>query len=176
MGMRMIVVASVAAVVAAGCSFSFGDTPTNSAEDAIEGELATEAGLTDVSADCEVPPNSDVGTTFGCTSSSNAGEVRWLVTIEEDDIVNVQSLNLLSDTDVVNLEQAAVDIIEQQAGRALGYENYSCGTGPVALATDNVLACELTDPDNGDIYDSTIEITDFDTGTFNVEVAEQPRS
>lgn len=171
----LLIGAVAAAASLAGCSFSIGDTPTNVAEDAIEGDLADQAGLTDVTADCEIPSNSDVGSTFTCTSTSNVGDIDWLATIEEDDIVNVQSLNLLSAEDVVSLEQAAVDVIEEQSGRRLGYENYGCGVGPLALGGNSILTCELIDPDNGDVYDSTVEITDFDTGAFNVEVADQPR-
>ncbi|MEM9133578.1 MAG: hypothetical protein AAF962_26435 [Actinomycetota bacterium] len=172
---KLFIGAVISGVFLAGCSFSIGDTPTNAAEEVIEGELATLGGLSDVSADCDVPPNSDVGTTFNCTASTSAGEVRYLTTIEEDDVVYVEWLNLLTADDVVSLEQAAVDVIEEQVGRRLGYENYACGSGPLALGSDNILNCELIDPDNGDVYDSTLEITDLDTGAFNVEVAEQPR-
>lgn len=173
----LLIGAVAAAATLTGCSFSIGgDTPTNVAEEAIEGDLADQAGLTDVTADCEeVSSDAEVGSTFTCTSTSDVGDIDWLATIQEDDIVNVQSLNLLSAEDVVALEEAAVDVIEQQSGRRLGYENYSCGVGPIGLAGDSILNCELIDPDNGDVYDSTLEITDFDTGAFNVDVADQPR-
>ncbi len=168
---------AVAALVLGGCSFefNFGGDAASGAEDLIEGELADELGLTDMSATCDDPVDESPGTAFTCTSTSEVGEIRWTAVIGEDDVVNVDSVNLVTADDLAGIEVAAVDLIEAQAGRTLGYENFDCGDGPVAVGTDNTFDCELTDPDNGDIYDATIEITDFQAGSFQVEVADEPR-
>ncbi|MEL7157906.1 MAG: hypothetical protein AAFN30_15115 [Actinomycetota bacterium] len=177
MGGRMM--AGLAGVIAcasliAGCSFSIGDTPTNAAEEVIEGDLAEQLGLSGLSADCEVPANQDVGTTFDCTSDAEIGEIRWLATIQEDDIVNVRDVNLLTAEQLVNLENAAVDLLEEGSGQALGYENFSCGVAPVVIPADLTVSCELIDPVNGDSYDTDLVFASDEYTEFTVTVAETP--
>jgi hypothetical protein len=162
-------------VALSGCSFSIGDTPEGVAEELIEGELAEELSLGEISATCEAPPDRDPGTTFTCTSPTDVGEVRWLATMEDESTVNVSSVNLLDDEDVAALEEAAVRVLEAEVGIPLGVENFDCGTGPLVIGTDGLVPCTLTDPTTGDLYDSEVEITDLEAGDFNVSVADQPR-
>ena len=166
---------TVVTVVAAGCSFSLGDTPEGVAKELIEGELAADAGLGEITATCEEPPNSDPGTTFECTSPTDYGEIRWLAEMADEDTVNVSSLNLLYGDDLAGLEEAAVASLEAQVGIALGTENLDCGDDLVVLGADLTVACALTDPDNGDVYDTEISFTDLQTGQFDIVVADQPR-
>ena len=167
----------VLAVVASGCSFSasVGGTPQSAAEEVIEDELAGELGLGEIEAECGEPPNEDEGSTFLCTSETDRGLVRWEATIVDEDTVNVQSLNVLVDSDVEALEVAAVGELEQAVGTTLGTENFDCGDAPLVLSSDDRLVCGLTDAANGDVYDTTLTITDMSSGAFEFEVAPEPR-
>lgn len=172
---RPLVLLCATMLVAAGCSFSIGDTATNAAEDVIEGDAATQLGLTDVSADCGIPPDTEAGTTFTCTSTSNIGDIDYLATIVDDETVNVRWVNLIDDEYIAALEVAAVNALETQSNLALGLENFDCGDGPRLLPDESTVLCELTDPSNGDLYDTTLLITDYENIRFDIEVAENPR-
>jgi hypothetical protein len=167
----------VLALVVSGCSFSasVGGTPKSAAVEVIEGDLATELSLGEIEAECGEPPNDDEGSTFLCTSESESGLVRWEATVVDEDTVNVQSLNVLVDDDVVALEVAAAGEIEQVVGVPLGTENFECDDAPVVLGAADEVVCALSDPANGDVYDTTLTITDMSSGAFEFEVAEEPR-
>ncbi len=167
----------IAALAVSGCSFSasVGGSPTSAAEELIEDDLAAQLGFGDVEAECGEPLNEDEGSTFLCTSESDQGLVRWEATIVDEDRVNVQSLNVLVDDDVLALEGAAAVEIEEVVGLPLGAENFDCGEPPVVLGDTDQLLCALTDPANGDVYDTTVTITDASTGAFEFEIAEEPR-
>lgn len=176
--MRLVMsILFVVAFVASGCSFSasVGGSPESAAQDVIEEELAGELALGEIEAECGEPPNDDEGSTFACTSETDRGLVRWEATIVDEDTVNVQSLNVLVGSDVVALEGAAVVELEQVVGTTLGTENFDCGEPPLVLDSDDELVCALTDPANGDVYDTTVIITDTSTGAFEFEVAPEPR-
>ena len=160
---------------AASCSFSFGDTPEGVAEELIETELASSLGIEDVMADCEAPPNRDPGPTFACTSETDLGNIAWEAVMEDENTVNVNSVNLLAPSDVDVLESSAAEVLGAEAGIGLTADGFDCGDAAIVLGDDLTVACAVTDPASGDIYDATIEITDLETGTFNVEVADQPR-
>ncbi|MFA9564364.1 MAG: hypothetical protein ACERLM_06625 [Acidimicrobiales bacterium] len=176
--MRLVMsILFVVAFVASGCSFSasVGGSPESAAQDVIEEELAGELALGEIEAECGEPPNDDEGSTFACTSETDRGLIRWEATIVDEDTVNVQSLNFLVGSDVVALEGAAVVELEQVVGTTLGTENFDCGEPPLVLDSDDELVCALTDPANGDVYDTTVIITDTSTGAFEFEVAPEPR-
>jgi hypothetical protein len=172
---RSAAVLAVVTVVATGCSFVLGDTPDGVAVELIEGELAEEAGLGEVTATCEEPPNSDPGTTFECTSNSDYGEIRWSAEMIDEETVNVTSVNFLSVADVVTLEESAVVALEGQYGISIGTENFDCGEEPIVLGDDLTVLCAATDPITGDVHDAEITFIDLQTGNFDVVVAEQPR-
>ena len=167
----------VLALAVTGCSFSasVGGSPTSTAEEVIEDDLAAQLGLGEIDAECGEPPDEDEGSTFLCTSETDQGLVRWEATIAEEDTVNVQSLNVLVVDDVAALEVSAAAEIEQVVGIPLGTENFDCGDAPVVLGDEDQVVCALTDPANGDVYDTTMTITDMSSGAFDFEVAEEPR-
>jgi hypothetical protein len=170
---RRLAAVSIACLSVAGCSF--GDTPESVAKELIEGELAAQLGLGEITAECEAPPNRDAGTTFSCTSATDHGEVLWLATMEDESTVNVESTNVLSDANVTDLETETVALLEEELQATLGPGSIECGQGPIVLGVDLTLVCAGTEPTTGDVYDVTIQITDVETGAFNVEVADTPR-
>jgi hypothetical protein len=167
----------VLALAVTGCSFSasVGGSPTSAAEEVIEDDLAAQLGFGEIEAECGEPPNEDEGATFLCTSETDHGLVRWEATMAEEDTVNVQSLNVLVEDDVAALEVAAAAEIEQVVGLPLGTEHFDCGAAPVVLGAEDQVVCALTDPADGDVYDTTVIITDMSSGAFEFEVAEEPR-
>lgn len=166
----------VLALAVTGCSFSasVGGSPTSTAEEVIEDDLAAQLGFAEIEAECGEPPNEDEGSTFLCTSETDQGPVRWEATIAEEDTINVRSLNVLVDDDMAALEVSAAAEIEQVVGLPLGTEHFDCGEAPVVLGDEDQIVCALTDPANGDVYDTTVTITDMSSGAFEFEVAEEP--
>ena len=172
---RPLLLAAGLVVLLAGCTFSIGDTPDGVAVELIEGELADQLGITGMVATCHEPPNRDVGTTFSCIAQSDSGEIRWTAKMEEDDIVNVQSNNVLDADDISVLESSAIEALESSVGADLPDGITDCGEPPLVVADDNNVLCALTDPGTGEVYDMTLNITDFDTGAFDLNVADEPR-
>ena len=167
---------TVALLTAASCSS--GDTPEGVAKGLIEGELASQLGLGEITATCEAPQNKDAGTTFKCTSPTDLGEISWLGTMTDNDTVSVDSINVLRADILPDLEAAIVAKLEENAqGATLGVENFDCGEKTVVLAADNSMICTLTDPvASSDVYDATVTITDMENLGFEVVVATEPRS
>ena len=95
--------------------------------------------------------------------------------MEDEDTVNVASENLLFGDDVTSLEQGAVAAF-QDGGLPVSEDDFDCGEPPIVIGADGVLACTLTEPATGDVYDTDLTITDLETGTFDLAVAEEPRS
>ncbi len=154
-----------------------GSTPDGVAKKLIEGQLAEDYGLGQITATCEKPPNRDVGTTFTCDSPSTFGDIHWQAEMKDTKTVNVSYTNLITPKDLPQFEQAAVNVLEAQVGQTLGVENFDCGDKPVVLTGANTFVCALTDPaDPTRVYDATITVTDLATGKFTVKVAETPRS
>ncbi|MEM7337746.1 MAG: hypothetical protein AAF467_03800 [Actinomycetota bacterium] len=151
------------------------ETPAELAAALIEGDLAVQAGLTGVEAACDVAQTFDVGQQFECVSTTDIGLVQWIVDITGPTSVNVNSTNLVTADNVTAIEVEALSIIETNTGQTFGIENYDCGDSPVVIDIDPILDCTLTDPANGDVYDSEVEITDPDTGSFVVSVSDTPR-
>lgn len=151
------------------------ETPTELAEALIEGDLAVQAGLTGVEATCDVAQTFDVGQQFECISNTDIGLVQWVVDITGPTSVNVNSTNLVTADNLGAIEVEALNIIETNTGQTFGIENYDCGDAAVVIDIDPVLECALTDPATGDVYDSEVEITDPETGSFVVSVSDTPR-
>lgn len=162
--------------MAAGCSFSVGETPEGVAEKLIEEKLATQLGVGEITATCEAPANRDAGTTFTCTSPTELGEISWLATMTDSDSVNVVSTNVVRADALRTFETAAVSVLKEQFGLPSSKAEIDCGERPVVLGADKAMVCALTDPaDPGVAYDATITITDLATGDFRVKVTETPR-
>jgi hypothetical protein len=173
----MIVVALALSACGGSASFSFGgkDSPETVAEDLIEGELSDQLGFGALVASCESPGTSDVGTTFTCTGTVGATTIDFAAEVDREDHVSVVSTNVLLASDLVALETAAVQVLNDQFDLGLPEGAVDCGDSAVVLNTANEMVCALTDPGNGDIYDATLTITDMDQGTFDIDVAAAPR-
>lgn len=159
----------------AACSASGTDYKA-AAMKVIEGDISTQ-GVGKLKAACDDPAGKPkVGDVFTCTGTNEDGQViDFTATIEDGGKVNVLSVNVLSDEDITNIEKVAVDALESSIGETLGVENLDCGVGPQIIETEGII-CALTDPGNGDVYDSTVTISDLsDLSTLKIVVADAPR-
>lgn len=155
---------------------SIGDTPEGVAKDLIEGKLADELGLGEITATCEKPANRDVGTTFTCSSPTDFGAINWTATMADAKTVNVQSENLVTKDVLPQIETAAASSLTASLGTQITDQDIDCGANPVVLADDLSMVCALTDPGNGDVYDTTLTFTDLQQGAFDISIADAPRS
>ncbi len=167
----------LAAAITLGLSAcSIGDTPEGVAKKLIETDLADQLGLGEITATCQKPPNRDVGTTFTCSSPSEYGVVNWTATMADAKTVTVESDNLVTMAVLPQIETAAATSLSASIGTSITDADVDCGPNPVVLADDLSMVCTLTDPGNGDLYDTTLTFTDLQQGAFDISVADAPRS
>lgn len=162
--------------VMAACSAS-GTNFREAAEKVITEDIAAQSKLGDLEASCDEPTSTDVDQTFRCTAETAEGEViTFEATIAEDDTVNVVSENLITPDGLQQIEEIAVNALEEEIGARLGRENFDCGDEAVIIdVSAEVLTCVLTEPDSGLKYEAEIDIPDLDDpGKLSVEVAEEP--
>jgi hypothetical protein len=174
---RSIGAACSALLFVAACSASSADFQST-AEDLIEGDIAEQSTLGDLSATCEKPDDPSPGDVFNCTGTTDDGRtVEFTATVEEDDKVNVQSTNLITVEGLGTIEEVAVAALEEEIGQTLGVENFDCGAEPIIIdVPDGTLTCALTDPGNGDVYDAEVTLPSLeDIGSLTVQVADAPR-
>jgi hypothetical protein len=169
--------ALAAVLVVGACSASSADFKS-AAEDVIEGEIAEQSALGDLSATCEEPDDPEPGDVFACTATTEDGRtVEFTATVEEDDKVNVESTNLITVEGLGTIEEVAVAALEAEIGQPLGVENFDCGSEPMIIdVTEEFLICALTDPATGEVYDAQVDIPSLDdVGSLTVQVADAPR-
>jgi hypothetical protein len=178
-GRRAAAAGLVLVLAAAGCGAS-GTNYQAAAEKLISGELASQAGLGEVTSSCDEPPEDPrAGDRFACTAATSGGAVvHFTATVEEGSKVNVESTNLITADGLQKIEQVAVEALEREVGEPLGVENFDCGDAYVVLdPTEELLVCTLTDPDSGNRYEATVDVPDLqDVSTLTVEVADTPMS
>lgn len=167
-------VAAALALALSACSI--GDTPEGVAKKLIEGDLADQLGLGEITATCEKPPDREVGTTFACTSPTEFGDIKWTATMADAKTVNVQSDNLVTKDVLPQIETAAASSLTNSLGTPITDADIDCGANPVVLKDDLTMVCALTDPGNGAVYDTTLTFTDLEQGAFDISLADAPRS
>jgi hypothetical protein len=171
------------ALLAAGCSgeVSFqvgGKDPQDAAEDRIESqEFVDGVGLGELTAECNDPGDVEAGDTFLCTADTESGEVIDITaSIVDDETLNVRSTNLLVASDVRQVSQAAVRLLNEQNDLSLPPGAIDCGDSSIVLPDDKIVRCVFNDPATGRQYATAITIVDLDTGRIEVNVSGQPRS
>jgi hypothetical protein len=159
-----------------GCSVdvsvSFGGADAaQAAVNLIEGDIADQAGIGPLNAACHEIENPESGDTFTCTASTENGEtIRFDAIMEEDDMVDVQSVNLVTAEGLTVIEELAVQALEESVGETLGTENFDCGDRGVVVEPGGTISCILTDPVSGTIYDATVTVEVLDPIEIFVEV------
>jgi hypothetical protein len=178
--MKRLVTVGVILLSATGCSVdvsvSFGGADAAAAAvDLIEGELADQAGIGRLDATCQEIDGPEPGDTFTCTATTEDGEtIRFDAVVEEDDMVDVESVNLVTSEGLSVIEGLAVQALEENAGQTLGIENFDCGDRGLVVEPGGTIACVLTDPISGALYDATVTVQAMDPVQIFVEVGEAP--
>lgn len=161
----------VLAVVATACSIDLaigGEDPAEAAEAIIENELAEQIGLGPIAAVCESPESVEVGTTYSCDGVADSGEIDFLVEIDREDHINVQTENVILADQVAAVAEAATSTIEESAGVELAAGAVDCGDQSIIMPPSAELACTV---DTGsEVVPTTITITDPTDSSFEVDL------
>jgi hypothetical protein len=176
--MKRLVTTLLCVLLLAGCSVSVsfgGADAAAAAVDLIEGEIADQAGMGTLDAECQEIDDPQPGDTFPCTAAAQNGEsIRFDATMEEDNIVDVQSVNLVTTDGLDLIEALAVQTLEENVGETLGRENFECGDHGLVVEPGGTIACELTDPVSGNLYDAIVTVEVLDPLEIFVEVGDAP--
>lgn len=147
------------------------ESPENATEDVIEGELADQIGLGELTASCSKPSSEEVGSRFLCTADTEDGRTVELQAVIEDDGPYVETTNVVLAENLAPIVAAVVGEIESQAGVDLADDALDCGSESLIVDSANQFVCQLTDP-IGDVFDTTITFNGLDTDspTFDFSV------
>lgn len=143
----------------------------------ISGNIRDQAGVKRIDAFCDRPSTVRVGSTFDCTGVTENGEtIRFRTTIVSETKVDVASQNLITPAGIGKVEFTAVKLLEQEVGQKLGSENFDCGDNSIIADPPTDLACTLTDPVTGHLFDASVTLPSFeDLSSMSVVVADRPR-
>ena len=178
--MNRIAVSLVFVALVSGCSAEVsiggsGDFDSEAAASLVNAEFEDSLGFGPLETRCAVPNDLVEGDVFTCTSETVDGDLlRWSAVATSDRGADIQSVNLLNEDVVRQVEQAAVDALGAE-GLPIVLDDLDCGQGAQILGADDDLVCALTDTHTGDVYDTTITIQDMADLSFDVVVADAPR-
>ncbi len=163
--MRLLLLALMLGLAACSVSGEINigsDSPENATEDLIEGDLAEQIGLGELTASCSKPLSSDVGATFLCTSATEDGRtIEWQAVIEETGPY-VETTNVVLAENLAPIAATIIAQIEDQAGIDLADDALDCGSESLIVDSANQAVCQLTDP-VGDVFDTTVTFNGLDT-------------
>jgi hypothetical protein len=175
--------AAVTVLTVGACSSPQGEPVDDNAADPkalaevmVAGDLAELAGLGSLAPTCDDPAPLAVGTTFGCTATTESGAV-----VQIQGIVNVEGKLQLTTTNVItasaltSFEREAAANLNDTAGTNFTADSVECGNQSVVVPDDFVLPCALTMPASGEVFDLALTITDLDGRLFSLQVADAPR-
>lgn len=172
----------IGALVLAACSsdpavLQPDEGPETLAEEMIVGELATTIGLGPLLPSCSDPGPLAVGTTFGCSATTEPGEVIQVSgVVNPDGHLALTTTNLISAAAIPSFEREVAAALNNSVGSNFTAESVDCGPTAVVLPADFVLGCALVMPASGEIVDVSLTITDLDQRSFGLLVGDQPRS
>ena len=164
-GMRLLLLCC--AIVLSACSVSGeisigSESPENAAKGLIEGALADQIGLGELTASCSKPSSDDVGARFLCTADTEDGRTVELRAVIEEDGPFVETTNVVLAENLPPIVAAVLGEIEAQSGIDLAADALRCGTESLIVDSANQTICELTDP-VGDVFETTITFNGLDT-------------
>jgi hypothetical protein len=176
---RATAAASFIVLLSVSCSgsvnFSIGGKGADEAAlELLDGELTDSVGLGALESVCDDVSDPEVGTVFGCTSSTGDGQViSWEVTVDTEDHIDVQSKNIVLAAALPDYEAAAITALYADNPLEVVID---CGEVTRVLDNNMTMVCDASTADDPDvIYDAMFTIEDVSAGGFDVEVAEEPR-
>lgn len=173
---KCLALVAIVSVGLSACSFSFGgETAGEAAVGLIEGDFASTYDLPISDATCTEPPNEDVGTVFACQGDHQGTQVDFVVEIDSEDHINVNSTNVLYPAMLEAVEATVIDSMNDQGDFGLTADAMDCGDSAIVLGADQIFLCGLTEPGTTNVFDTTIRMNDLESLTFDFEVAAVPR-
>lgn len=157
------------------CSFG-GDSIGDSAVALIEGDLATNLGLSLTDAACDEPASEAVGTTFDCNALHDGVRVDIEVLIDREDHIIASTTNVVRPDALAVIKATVIESMNEQGDFGLTSEALDCGEVAVVLDQDQIFRCGLTEPGTSNVFDTSIRMNDLATLSFDFEVASQPRA
>jgi len=174
---RMFVLAGMAALALTACSAevsvgSGSGDPGAEAELLIEGELADEAGLGPLTAECSGAEDVEEGGSFGCTGTTEDGQViEFTAEVTDDGTGEVNSTNLATPASISLLAANAARVLSEQNDVDLPPDAVACDDSKgLVLAVGATLDCEVTDPQSGQPVDAVLTISDPDPENVGFEI------
>ncbi len=117
--------------------------------------------------------------TFDCTGVTEDGRtIEFTATITAEDTFDIGSTNVILPSDLGQVEALTAQAIGESIGIVLPADSVDCGAEPLIVDGDATMLCAVTDPDTGDVYDTTLSniVLAPDDISFEYDVAESPRS
>lgn len=168
---RLLAFIAALALVSTGCSVNLsigGENPADAAVNVIEGDIADLIDLGPITATCESPESVEVGTTWGCSGVSDAGNIDFSVEVDREDHINVQTENVILGDQVVALANSATEVVEEAVDVDLADGAVDCGTSSIILLASAELSCTV---DTGtELVPTTVTITNLDDTSFEVDL------
>lgn len=170
----------LALLALAGCRSATEDdqslTIRQAAEDMIRTDVATEAGLGDLSPVCPEVGDAVVGSVWACSATTADQRVVQVAgSINTEGRIELVTSNLITARALPSFERAAVAALNNEVGTRLADDAVDCGETAVIFPADTVMVCALFDPHTEQLYDVTLSIADIEARQFSLVVADQPR-
>lgn len=146
-------------------------------ENLIRADVATMAGLGDLTPVCPDVSDASVGTEYDCTATTGDQQIVTIAAkIDELGRVTLATRNMITAAALPSFERAAVDALNATVGSQLEYDAIDCGSSPVVFGQDQVMVCALFDPHTEKTFDVSLTITDIEARQFSLVVADTPRA
>ncbi len=137
--MKHLLLVIALALVLAACSVSGeisigSQSPENATEDVIEGTLAEQMALGDLTANCSKPSS---GARFLCTADTEDGRTIEFQAVMEEDGPFVETTNVVLAENLAPIVATVLGEIENLAGVDLADDALDCGSETLVVDTSN---------------------------------------
>lgn len=128
----------------------------------IETEIADQVDLGALTADCAEPDTREVGTTFDCTATTEAGDlIQLTVEFEEEDRIFVLPTNVLVGDDMPLVEAEAAEVLGGEIGVEIDPADVECGDESVVMDAQDQMTCTITDTSSGTTFELIVTLSEF---------------
>jgi hypothetical protein len=129
-----------------------GSSKADAYKAAAEGVISTQIALKSfgpLTPTCETPSRTNDGDMFTCTGTTTDGRVITFDATIASKGVDVVTTNVLTTTNLRNIEKSAADALSANVGKPLKATDLSCGNDFIVYTPGDPIACTLTVPDTG---------------------------
>lgn len=157
---------AILTVAGIGLLAACGGDAAQSGETLIETELAEQLGIGDLTASCDQPADSEIGTEFRCTATTEDDRVvEFLGVFTSEDEIFVSPTNVLTQNEMVTLREQAAAVLSPEVGVDIDPAWIECpADDPLFLGggvDEGIVECIINDPQTGSRYDLTVTLSDY---------------